>query len=71
MNLPRNRLVGLVLIAAGAVVGWMGWEERQTLGSQLNKLVSGSPSDKAMWLMIIGGVLIVVGALLALRKSRR
>ncbi|MCZ6843452.1 MAG: DUF3185 family protein [SAR324 cluster bacterium] len=71
MNLPMNRIIGLVLIAAGAIVGWLGWEEKQSLGSKLTETFSGSPSDKAVWMLIIAGVLIVVGVVALIRSPRR
>ncbi len=70
MKLPINRVIGGAMVAAGAIVGWLGWEERQSLGSQLNELVSGSPSDKAIWMMVAGAVLVVSGVVYAMRGSR-
>ena len=56
-----NRIVGLVLIAAGAVVLWYGWEAYQSLGSSITRMVEGMPSTKSLILFGVGGVLVLVG----------
>ena len=68
---PLNRIIGLVLIAAGAIVGWLGWEEKQSLGSKLSETFAGAPSDKATWMLVIAAVLVVVGVVAIIRSPRR
>jgi uncharacterized membrane protein YidH (DUF202 family) len=61
-----RRIVGVVLVVVGAVLAWQGWEARQSFGTRLGDLVGSSSSNT--WLMLGGGaVLVVVGAMLALR----
>ena len=69
--LPLNRIIGLVLIAGGAVVGWLGWEEKQSLGSKLSETFSGAPTDKATWMLVGAAVLVVVGVIAIIRSPRR
>lgn len=70
MNMLNNPIAGLVMIAAGAIIGWLGWEEKQSIGSGLKSALTGSPTDKAVWMLGVGAVLVVVG-LVVLRGSRR
>jgi len=56
-----NRIIGLVIAAAGAVVLWFGWEAYDSVGSQLNRLVDGMPSTKALILFGVGAVLVLIG----------
>ncbi len=67
---PRT-IAGLVMIVAGGIVGWLGWEEKQSIGSGLKSAFTGSPSDKAIWMLAIAAVLIVVGVVVAGRSMRR
>ena len=56
-----NRIIGLVLIAAGAVVLWYGWEAYQSVGSSLSRAIEGMPSTKSLILFGVGAVLVVLG----------
>ena len=56
-----NRLVGLVVAAAGVVVLWYGWEAYQSLGSSLTRAIEGMPSTKSLILFAVGGALVVIG----------
>ena len=72
MNQIKNQgLIGIVMVVAGAVIGWMGWEESQSVGSSLKRTLMGSHSEKAMWMLGIGAVLVVLGLALAARARRR
>lgn len=57
----NRRLLGLVMIVAGAIIGWLGWEEKQSIGSGLKSAITGSPSDKAVYMLGAAGFLIVGG----------
>ncbi len=61
------RLVGLVAIAAAAVVGWLGWQEYRSVGSKISSAITGSPTDSAMWLLIVAAALAVGGAWLVIK----
>ena len=66
-----NRIIGLVLIAAGAVLGWLGWEKKQSLGSKFSEAFSGSPTDEVTWMLGGAAVLVVVGVIAIIRSPRR
>ena len=61
----NQRIIGIAVAAAGAVLAWIGWQEKQSLSSGISQLVTGSPSDRALWFLIGGGALLVTGLLLA------
>ena len=63
-----TKVVGAALVVAGAVLGWMGWQEMQTFGSRLSEMVSGSPSDNSMWMFAGAAVLILGGVALLVRR---
>ena len=66
--MSRNRIIGIVLIVVGAVVSWQGWQMKQSMGSQLSQALQGSPSSQSMWMLAIGAVVFVVGAVLVARN---
>ena len=61
----NQRITGLVVAVVGGVFLWLGWQEQQSLGSNINQFFTGSPSDRALWYLIGGGALLVIGLLLA------
>jgi drug/metabolite transporter (DMT)-like permease len=64
--MPIKRIAGAVLIVAGAILAWRGWEAKQSLGSQLGSMV-GSSNMNAMYMLGAGALLVLVGVYLAAR----
>ena len=56
-----NRIISIVLLVAGAFLLIYGINASESLGSEVSKLFTGSPTDKSMWMMIGGTVAIVIG----------
>jgi len=58
------RIVGLVVLAVGiALLAW-GYQTHESVGSQVAEAVTGSPSEKAIWLLGGGAVASAVGLVL-------
>ena len=57
-----NRLIGILLMVAGVILLAYGLRENDSFGSAFSRAFTGSPTDKAMWLMGGGGLLAAVGA---------
>ncbi|MFQ5994679.1 MAG: DUF3185 family protein [Acidiferrobacterales bacterium] len=64
MQKPR----GVVLLVAGVILLFWGYDVSNSLGAQLTEAFTGSPSDKAMYLFIGGGVCTVAGIVLVIIK---
>jgi hypothetical protein len=56
-----NRIIFLALLVGGIVLVVFGINATQSFGSQVSKFFTGSPTDKAMWLLLGGIVASVVG----------
>jgi len=56
-----KKVVGIILLVAGAVLLFWGYQSSSSLGSQLKQAVDGTPTNKAMMLYIAGGVLSALG----------
>ena len=69
MQKINGRILGLVMVVAGAILGWLGWEEKQSIGSGLKSAFTGSPSDKAVYMLGAAAVLIVGGLFMAARSK--
>jgi uncharacterized protein YjeT (DUF2065 family) len=66
--MPLLRIVGVGLIALGALLLWQGWQMRQSLASRITDAIQGSPSDQVLWLLGGGALAAVVGLVLLLRR---
>ncbi len=66
--MASKQIAGIVLLVVGAGLGWWGYQESGSLGSQMNELVGGSPSDDVMFKYIGGAVCAAVGAFLFVKK---
>ena len=61
-----NKAIGLALLVAGVVLIVYGVDASHSLGSQVSQTFTGTPTHKALWLMIGGIAAAIVGvALLA------
>jgi LPXTG-motif cell wall-anchored protein len=66
------RAIALGLVAGGIALTMYGVEASRSFGSEVSKVFTGNPTDRAMSLMVGGVVMIVVGAAgLFFGKKRR
>lgn len=56
-----NKLVSIVLLVGGLVLLIVGINVSNSVSSETSEFFTGSPTDKAMWMMIGGGVAALVG----------
>jgi len=66
-----NKIVSLALLVGGVVLIVIGINATNSFSSDVSRFFTGSPTDKAVW-MLIGGILAaVVGLAGTLRGSKR
>ncbi|WP_234572077.1 DUF3185 family protein [Rhodohalobacter sp. 614A] len=56
------------LFIAGLLLLYFGYQEYQSIGSEVEEFFTGSPSGQAMWMLIGGAVAAVVGLFGLMRK---
>ncbi len=56
-----NKLVPLALLIGGIVLIVFGFNATHAFASQVSRFFTGSPTDKAVWMLIGGTVLALVG----------
>ena len=54
-----NRAISLVLLIVGVILVIWGLNASDSFGSSVSKLFTGAPTDKTIWLIVVG---IVIGA---------
>ncbi len=57
-----NKPISLILLIVGLILIGYGVSAADSFGSDLSRFFTGSPTDKAIWLLLGGVVAAVVGA---------
>ncbi|HEX7632634.1 MAG TPA: DUF3185 family protein [Lacunisphaera sp.] len=58
-----NRVLSIAILAAGIVLFTFGMNAHDSLASSTKEAITGTPTDKSMWLIVLGLVGIIVGGL--------
>ncbi|MGA2543021.1 MAG: DUF3185 family protein [Verrucomicrobiota bacterium] len=66
-----NRIVSLALLVGGVVLIIVGVNATNSFSSDVSRFFTGSPTDKAVWMLIGGIVATVVGLTMTLRSGRQ
>jgi hypothetical protein len=56
-----NKAVSLVILAGGIVLVVFGVAATKSFSSDVSRFFTGSPTDKAIWMLIGGIVAIIIG----------
>ena len=65
-----NKLLWLAILAGGIVLIIFGVNASNSFSSDISRFFTGSPTDKAMW-MIVGGVVAVVAGIIGLMRGSK
>ena len=57
-------------MTAGVIVLLWGINVSESMSSDISRILTGAPTDKAMWMIVAGAVCTVVGMLAAFLPSR-
>jgi len=65
-----NKAMALVFIVGGIFLLMMGYNEAHSMRSGLTHYLTGSPSDKSVWMLIAGGIATLAGLISLLTGSK-
>lgn len=60
-----RRALGLALLVGGLILLYFGMNESQSFASDMSEMMTGSPTDRSVWMLVAGGAAAVVGGFLA------
>ena len=63
-----NRSISAIILIAGLIVLGIGINAANSVGSETSEAFTGAPTDKALWLMIGGGLVALFGLVGLIRK---
>ena len=56
-----NKLISLAILAGGVVLVVFGVTATKSFSSDVSRFFTGSPTDKAIWMLLGGIVAIIIG----------
>jgi len=65
-----NKPLSYAVLAGGVVLMILGVNASNSLGSDVSRVFTGAPTDKAIWMMVGGVVAAVVGLAGIMRGSK-
>ena len=65
-----NKIVSLALLIGGVVLIVIGISATNSFSSDVSRFFTGSPTDKAVWMLIGGVIAAVIGLFGTLRGSK-
>ena len=65
-----NKIISIVLLIGGVMLMIFGIQATNSFSSDISRFFTGSPTDKAIWMLIGGIVAAVVGLAGTLRGSK-
>jgi hypothetical protein len=65
-----NKAISLALLVGGVILMVIGINATDSFSSDVSRFFTGSPTDKAVWMLIGGSVAAVIGLVSTLRGSK-
>lgn len=67
---PMNKIVSLALLIGGVILIIYGVSASESIGSDLSRFFTGSPTDRTIWFLVGGAIAAGVGLAGVLRDSK-
>jgi divalent metal cation (Fe/Co/Zn/Cd) transporter len=66
-----NKIASIVLLVGGLILMIIGINATNSFASDVSRFFTGSPTDKAVWMLIAGFIAAAIGLTLTFRNSRQ
>jgi hypothetical protein len=66
-----NKIISLALLAGGIVLILVGINATDSFSSDVSRFFTGSPTDKAIWMLIGGSIATLIGLATLWRGPKR
>lgn len=64
-----RKIISAALLVGGILLLYFGYDEYQSLGSEIDQAFGGSGSSQAIWMLIVGAA-AAVGGLIGLMRDK-
>ena len=65
-----NKGIGIALVIVGIMLIMFGINASDSFSSEVSRFFTGSPTDKAMWLLIGGVAATIIGSVMSFKKIK-
>lgn len=65
-----QRAIGIALLVGGLILLYFGINASDSFASEVSEVFTDSPTDRSIWMMVLGGVAAVAGGLMAIVPGR-
>jgi hypothetical protein len=65
-----NKAFAIALLVGGIILIVFGMNESSSFSSDVNRVFTGNPTDKSMWMLVGGAIAAVAGLTMTLRRSK-
>ena len=66
--MKTNKLIGIILIVIGAVLLYFGFNATEAPLEEVSEAVTGKYSDETMYYLVGGGIALVLGLVLFVKR---
>ena len=66
-----NRGLSIALLVVGIILLVFGFGAADSFSSDVSRTVSGAPTDKSIWLIVLGAIAAIAGGFGLLRRGAR
>lgn len=68
--MSTRRAIGSALLVGGILLIVFGLNAADSFASDMSEMMTGSPTDRSMWLLVGGAIAVVAGGIMALSPGR-
>lgn len=56
-----DKVISIAILVVGIILLYFGYQESQSVASEVSEAFTGQPTDNSIWFIISGAVLAIVG----------
>ena len=68
--MSTRRVVGIALLVGGVLLLVFGLNAADSFASDMSEMMTGSPTDRSIWMLVGGAIAVVAGGIMAVTPGR-
>jgi hypothetical protein len=65
LTMNARRAIGIALLVGGVLLLFFGMNAADSFASDMSEMMTGSPTDRSVWMLVLGAIAAVAGGILA------
>jgi hypothetical protein len=65
-----QKAIGIALLVGGVILLYFGMNGSDSFASEVSEVFTGSPTDRSIWMMVLGAVAAVAGGIMTIVPGR-